>query len=142
MSELSAAPQPIVAAWGPAPGYPARPAPLGTPRGVGISILLAVVTLGIYTFVWTWKTQEEIKRYSGVGVGGPLGFLIYLAASPATFFLLPSEVAQMLQRSGQPSRVSGSTGFWYFLPLVGSVVWFVKVQEQLNDYWRALGAAA
>lgn len=53
-----------------APGYPAMPGPLGTPRGIGACIGLAIVTLGIYTFVWTWKTHEEIKRHSGIGVGG------------------------------------------------------------------------
>ena len=32
------------------------------------------------------------------------------------------------------------TGFWLLLPLIGSIVWFVKVQGRLNDYWRSLGA--
>ncbi len=142
MTDSTAVPLPLAASWGPVPGNPARPGPVGSPRGVGVSILLAIVTLGIYTFVWTWKTQDEIKRYSGTGVGGPLGCLIYLVASPVTFFLLPNEVAQMLRRAGWPSRVETTTGFWYFLPLVGSIVWFVKVQEQLNDYWRAAAAVA
>lgn len=123
-----------------APGYPAMPGPLGTPRGIGACIGLAIVTLGIYTFVWTWKTHEEIKRHSGIGVGGPVGFLIYFVISPVTYFLLASEVRQMLARSGRPSRVQGLTGLWILLPLVGPIVWFVKVQGQLNEYWRSLGA--
>ena len=113
---------------------------LGKPRGIGVSILLAIVTLGIYTFVWTWKTHAEIKNHSGIGVGGPLGFVIFFVVSPVTYFLLPSEVGQMVSRSGQPSRVKGITGLWILLPLIGSIVWFVKVQGQLNDYWRSRGA--
>lgn len=114
---------------------------VGTPRGIGVSILLAIVTLGIYTYVWTWRTHAEIKDHSGIGVGGPLGFVIYFIISPVTFFLLPSEVGQMVSRTGQPSRVSGITGLWIVLPLIGVIVWFVKVQGQLNDYWRAAGAS-
>jgi len=128
----------------PSPPPPATPPivsrGLGKPRGIGVSILLAIVTLGIYTYVWTWKTHAEIKDHSGIGVGGPLGFLIYFVVSPVTAFLLPSEVGQMVTRAGQPSRVRGLTGLWILLPLIGAIVWFVKVQGQLNAYWRARGA--
>jgi len=113
---------------------------LGKPRGIGVSILLAIVTLGIYTWVWTFKTYSEIKNHSGIGVGGGVGLLIQIIISPVTYFLLPSTVGQMVSASGQPSRVKGTTGFWILLPLIGSIVWFVKVQGQLNDYWRARGA--
>lgn len=124
----------------PAPGQPIPSGPPGKVRGVGVSILLAIVTVGIYAFVWTWKTHAEIKQHSGLGVGGPVGFVIYLIVSPVTFFLLPSEVRQMLARVGRPSRVQGTTGFWILLPLIGPIVWFVKVQGQLNEYWRSVGA--
>ncbi|MCW2657125.1 MAG: hypothetical protein JWR06_1318 [Jatrophihabitans sp.] len=126
----------------PAPGYPIATGQLGKPRSIGTSIGLAIITLGIYTYVWTWKTHDEIKRHSGEGVGGPLGFIIYFVVSPVTFFLLPSEVNKMLARAGRPSRVKGTTGFWILLPVIGSIVWFVKVQGQLNEYWRSLGATA
>lgn len=116
------------------------PGPVGKPRGIGVSILLAIVTLGIYTWVWTYKTYSEIKAHSGIGVGGGLGLVIGIFISPVTYFLLPSTVGQMVSATGQPSRVRGTTGFWILLPLVGAIVWFVKVQGQLNDYWRSQGA--
>jgi hypothetical protein len=122
-----------------APGYPAGPGPVASPRSIGTCILLAVVTLGIYTFVWTWKTHDEIKRHSGSGVGGPLGFLIYFVISPVTYFLLAGEVRQMLALAGRPSRVKGTTGLWVLLPLLGPFIWFVKVQGQLNEYWETTG---
>jgi hypothetical protein len=55
--------------------------------------------------------------------------------------VLPSEVGGMLRRSGRPSKVSGVTGFLILLPLIGQIVWFVKVQGQLNGRWRSLGAS-
>ena len=48
--------------------------PLGQPRGIGFAILLAIVTLGIYTLYWVFKTQDEVKEHSGIGVGGSSGF--------------------------------------------------------------------
>ena len=46
-------------------------------------------------------------RYSGDGVGGLLGLVIWILASFVTFFLVPSEVGKLFSRDGQqpPSRV-------------------------------------
>lgn len=114
--------------------------PLGKPRSIGVSILLAIVTLGIYAYVWTFKTHAELKAHSGSGIGGGLGLVLFILVAPATYFIVPAEVRNALLRGGQESRVSGKTGFWILLPLLGPIVWFVKVQGQLNDYWRSLGA--
>jgi hypothetical protein len=115
--------------------------PIGNTRSTGLSILWAILTLGIYTYVWTYKTHAEIKRYSGNGVGGVLGFVIYLLVSPVTFFVVPSEIRQMYESDGMASPVRGITGLWILLPLLGSVIWFVKVQGALNSYWRTKGAS-
>ena len=116
--------------------------PIGNRRSIGLSILWAVLTIGIYTFIWTYKTQEEIKRYSGNGVGGVLGLVVYLVISPVTYFIVPSEVRYMYEDiDGGTSPVRGTTGLWILLPLVGPIVWFVKVQGALNSYWQSKGAA-
>lgn len=109
--------------------------PKGKQRGIGTSILLAIVTLGIYTFFWTYYTHKEIKAYSGLGVGGPIGLLIYVFVSPVTLFLIPNDINSMMQQHGRQSRVSALTGLWVLLPLLGSLIWFVKVQGQLNEFW-------
>jgi hypothetical protein len=31
------------------------------------------------------------------------------------------------------------TGIWFLLPLIGNIVWYLKVQRALNDYWTARG---
>ena len=140
--------QPVPAGAQVAPTYPAAYAPAvsgargvpGQQRSIGTSILLAIITIGIYTYVWVYKTQNEIKRYSGIGVGGVLGLVIYFVLSPATFFVVPSEVRQMYEANGRQSPVRGTTGFWVLLPLIGPIVWFVKVQGALNNFWASVGA--
>jgi hypothetical protein len=116
--------------------------PVGHTRSIGLSILWAVLTLGIYTFVWTYKTQEEMRRYSRNGVGGVVGLVIYIVISPVTYFIVPSEVRYMYEDlDGGKSPVSGIYGLWFLLPLVGSLIWFVQVQGALNRYWESKGAA-
>jgi hypothetical protein len=117
--------------------------PLGNTRSIGLSILWAVLTLGIYTFIWTYKTQEEVKRYSGNGVGGVIGLVIYILISPVTFFIVPSEVRFMYENlDGQRSPVRGIYGLWFLLPLLGPLIWFIQVQGALNRYWESKGAPA
>ena len=33
----------------------------------------------------------------------------------------------------------GVTGFWNFLPLIGWIIWLVKIQNALNRQWEELG---
>ena len=115
--------------------------PVGQTRSIGLSILWAILTLGIYTFIWTYKTQEEIKRYSRNGVGGVLGLVIYILISPVTYYIVPSEVRYMYEDlDRQKSPVRGIHGLWFLLPLIGSIIWFVHVQGALNRYWVSKGA--
>ncbi|HEY6834913.1 MAG TPA: DUF4234 domain-containing protein [Gaiellaceae bacterium] len=115
--------------------------PVGNTRSIGLCILWAVLTLGIYTVIWTYKTQEEIKRYSDNGVGGVLGLVIYILISPVTFFIVPSEVAYMYEKlDGDKSPVSAIYGLWFLLPLIGPLIWFIQVQGALNRYWESKGA--
>ena len=111
--------------------------PLGQPRGIGFAILIAIITFGIYTLYWVFKTQEEVKVHSGTGVGGVLGLVIYILVSPITWFLIPSEVGKMYQGDGRVAPFTGWTGLWMLLPIVGIFVWFIKVQGALNRYWES-----
>ena len=111
--------------------------PLGKPRGIGFAILIFIVTLGIYSLYWVFKTQDEVKNHSGQGVGGVLGLVIYIVVSIVTWFLVPSEVAKMIKQDGRPAPFSGWTGLWLILPIVGAFVWFIKIQGALNRYWES-----
>ena len=94
--------------------------PLGQPRGIGFAILMAIITLGIYTLYWVFKTQDEVKNHSGQGVGGVLGLVIYIVVGIVTWFLVPSEVGKMYQQDGRTAPFSGWTGLWLLLPIVGA----------------------
>ena len=116
--------------------------PLGRPRGIAFAILITIVTLGIYTLYWVFKTQEEVKEHSGIGVGGVIGLVIYILISPVTWFLIPSEVGKMFKADGREAPFTGWTGLWILLPIVGIFVWFIKVQGALNRYWESKAATA
>ena len=118
--------------------------PLGQPRGIGFAILLAIITLGIYTLYWVFKTQDEVKEHSGQGVGGVLGLVIYIVVSIVSWFLIPSEIGKMYKKDGQEPPVTGWTGLWLIpgvILIVPAIVWFVKVQGALNRYWTAKPSA-
>jgi hypothetical protein len=119
------------------------PGALGRPTDPGKQILLTIVTLGIWAFVWTYRQHEDIKVYSGEGVGGVLGVVIYLFVGIVTPFLLANEVqTKLYEKDGRVSPVQTTTGFWVFLPLVGSIVWYLKVQKAINEFWTSHGAMA
>ena len=115
--------------------------PLGQPRGIGFGILVFIVTFGIYSLYWVFKTQEEVKNHSGQGVGGVLGLVIYIVVSPITWFLVPSEVGKMHDLDGRARPFTGWTGLWLLLPIIGAFVWFIKVQGALNEYWQSKSSA-
>jgi hypothetical protein len=116
--------------------------PLGQRRGVAFVILISLVTLGIYFLYWTYKTFEEMKQHTGEGLGGVIGLVIALVVGIVNSFVIPSEVGQMYKGDGREAPVSGITGLWVLLPLVGWIIWVVKVQGALNRYWDSKGAGA
>lgn len=124
-------------------GRPAYPGPVGKIRGTGVSILLAVVTFGIYPVVWYFLVHEEMKRHSNDGIGGGLALVLAILVGIAMPFITSSQVGSLYARRGLQRPVSGVTGLWYVpgaVILIGPVVWFVKTNGAINDYWRALGA--
>jgi Domain of unknown function (DUF4234) len=119
--------------------------PLGQPRGIGFCILLFIITLGIYGLYWVYKTQEEMKKHTGEGLGGVLGLVVWILVSAVSAFVIPSEIGKMYQRDGRQPPVTGWTGLWLFpgaILIIPAIVWFVKVQGALNRYWESKAAAA
>jgi hypothetical protein len=121
---------------------PSTTGPLGQPRGVGFVILLTIVTLGIYSLYWIYKTSEEIKQHSGIGVGGVLGLVIWIVFGFVMAFETPSEIGKMYKADGRVAPFSGWIGLWWLLPLIGWIIWAVKVQGALNRYWASKAAPA
>ncbi|MDT0278029.1 DUF4234 domain-containing protein [Blastococcus goldschmidtiae] len=123
--------------------YATPQGPVGTVRPTGIAILLFVVTLGFYSWYYVYVTHEEMKKHSGEGIGGVLALVLAVFVGLASPYLHSHEVGNLYDRRGQAKPVSAMTGLWVFpgmFILVGPIVWFVKSNGALNDYWRSLGA--
>ncbi|MCW2845959.1 MAG: hypothetical protein JWN22_3875 [Nocardioides sp.] len=114
----------------------------GQIRSTGLCILLAIVTLGIYSLFWFFKTHEEMKRHSGNGLGGGLALVLAFFVGIVMPYITSNEVGALYDRAGQRRPVSAATGLWYFpgaFVLVGPLVWFIKTNGALNAYWRSQG---
>lgn len=128
-----------------APTAPTATRPLGEPRSVGMVIVLTIVTFGIYGLYWYYKTHEEMKQYSGEGIGGAMALVITAVVGFAIPFITGSEVGKLYSREGQDPPVSGKTGLWVipgFLILIGPLIFLAKVQGALNAFWESHGAAS
>lgn len=126
---------------------PTEPGRLGNTRSVGLSILWAILTLGIYTFFWTYRTYDEMEQYRRKGLGGPVGLVIYIVCVFIAFVaiagvLIWSEIRDLYRDDGRESPHSPLWGLWLLLPLVGPFVWFIPTQQALNDFWQSKGAPA
>jgi divalent metal cation (Fe/Co/Zn/Cd) transporter len=65
-----------------------------------------------------------------------VGLVIAIFINVVNWFVLPSEIGNMYARAGESKPVSGVTGFWNLIPLVGLIIWLVKVQHALNRRWE------
>lgn len=118
--------------------------PVGKIRGTGMCVLLTIVTIGFYSWYWYYKTHDEMKQHTGNGLGGGVALVLAIFVGFVMPFLSSNEVGGLYQRKGQHRPVSVATGLWYLLLgwffFVGAIVWFVKTNGALNDYWRSQGA--
>src|SRR5262245_18799001 len=145
----AAVPPPPPTSAPPVPAYDAVPAvapdgPVGRVRSTGTCVLLTIVTLGFYTWYWYYATHEEMKRHTGTGIGGVVALILAIFVGIVMPFLNSNEVGNLYARRGQAKPVSAATGLWALLLgwffFVGLIVWFVKTNGALNDYWRSQGA--
>lgn len=120
----------------------ANTGPLGQPRGIGFVIVISIITLGIYHLYWTYKIFDDLKQRTGEGLGGVIGLVIAIVIGIVNAFVIPSEVGHMYRGDGEDAPMTGWTGLWVLLPIVGWFVWIVKVQGALNRYWTSHAAPA
>ena len=123
---------------------PGSTGPLGRPRGVGFGILMFIVTLGFYSWYWYYKTSEEMKQHTGDGLGGLVALILAIFVGFVNPFFSSHEVGELYARRGEEPPVRAVTGLWAlllgWLLFIGLIVWFVRTNRALNDYWRSLGA--
>ncbi|MCJ7781189.1 MAG: hypothetical protein MUQ27_10225, partial [Acidimicrobiia bacterium] len=66
----------------------------------------------------------------------------WIFISPVVMFLMADEVAKLYQDAGEKPPITAIWGLWFLLPLIGNIVWYVRMQSSLNDFWIARGAPA
>ena len=130
----------------PVPPPPRQPAsepggPIGIPRSVGLTILVSIVTFGIWTWVWSYMNGEELKNYRRDGLGGVAYLLFTIFISPITMFLMANEVEQMYREAGEEPKITTLWGLWFLLPLIGNIIWYVRIQNAINEFWQARGGS-
>ena len=114
--------------------------PVGKPRSAFLVILLTIVTLGIWTIVWSYQNGEELKQHARTGLGGVAYLFITLLLSPVTMFLMASEVEQLYRREGKEPPITTIWGLWFLLPIIGNFIWYLRIQRSINDYWTDHGS--
>ena len=57
-------------------------------------------------------------------------------------FLLANEVEKLYREAGEEAKITTLWGLWFLLPLIGNIVWYVRIQGAPNDFWQARGATA
>jgi hypothetical protein len=115
--------------------------PIGTPRSVGLTILVTVVTFGIWAWIWSYWNGEELETYRRDGVGGVAFMLFTIFFVPVTMFLMASEVEKMYMDAGEEPRITALWGLWFLLPLIGNIIWYVRIQNAINEFWQARGGS-
>jgi len=129
------------------PSHPDQPVtesahgPIGTPRSVGLTILVTILTFGFWTWLWSYWNGEELKTYQRDGVGGVAFLLFTILIYPVTFFLMANEVERMYTDAGEVPKITTMWGLWFLLPLIGNIIWYVRIQNAINEYWQARGGS-
>ncbi len=116
--------------------------PIGTPRSVGLTILVTAVTLGLWLLIWSYWNGEELQRYRREGVGGVVFLLLSIFLAPVAMFFMPNEVEKMYTEAGEESPITTLLGLWVLLPIIGWIIWFVRIQNAINEFWQARGGSA
>ena len=120
--------------------YTASPAPsLGSSfkvRSPIAVVLLIIVTLGIYGLYWFYQLGREMKEYNDSGLGPVVNLLLAIFIGFVLWFTIPNDVKATYESAGKQTDISALTGLWNLIPLIGSIIWIVKVQSRLNALWE------
>ena len=107
---------------------------------MGLTILVTIVTLGIWAWLWSYWNGEELKKYRRDGLGGVAYLILTIFISPVTMFIMANEVEKLYVEKGEQPRITTIWGLWFLLPLIGNIIWYVRIQNAINGFWQARGA--
>ena len=103
-------------------------------REPALVVIFSIITLGIYYLYWTYQVFRELKEHTGQGIGPIIGLVLGISHRDRELGVLRAavEIGNMYAAAGREKPVSGVTGFWNLIPLVGWIIWVVKVQNPWN----------
>lgn len=116
--------------------------PIGKPRSVGLTILVTIVTFGFWTWIWSYWNGEELKNYRRDGIGGVAFLLFTIFIVPVTMFLMANEVERMYTDAGEEPQITTMWGLWFLLPLIGNIIWYIRIQNAINRFWQTRGGTS
>ena len=76
------------------------------------------------------------KPYVFIGVAY---LVLTIFISPITMFLMANEVEKLYLDAGEQPRITTLWGLWFLLPLIGNIIWYVRIQNAINEFWQARG---
>jgi hypothetical protein len=118
----------------------AMPTPVaGSPfkvRSPAAVIIFSIISFGIYAIYWYYQVGREMKEYNGSGLGPVANLLLGLFFAIVLLFTIPNDVKATYEAAGKQTDISALTGFWNLIPIVGWIIWVVKVQGRLNTLWE------
>ncbi len=100
---------------------------------------MTIVTFGVWAWIWSYLNGEELKNYRRDGLGGIAYLLFTFLIFPATMFLMANEVEKLYLDAGEQPPITTLWGLWFLLPLIGNIIWYVRIQHAINEYWQARG---
>jgi len=115
---------------------------VGKVRSPAAVVIFTIITLGIYYIYWVYQVGREMKEYNDSGLGPLVNLLLALSGMFIGFtlivlwFTLPNDVAGTYERDNRRPTISALAGFWHLLPIIGSIIWLVKIQNRLNALWE------
>ncbi len=113
--------------------------PVGKNRNPWAVLLLSIVTIGLYNIYWYYCIFEEMRNWRGQGWSGVIFIVLFLFCGIALIvipWLIPAYIGRMYEEDGQSKPITGLSGFWILLPIIGPIVWIFKVQNNLNVFWE------
>jgi hypothetical protein len=106
---------------------------------VGVWLGLPLITLGIYSYVWIYKVNDEARRFlrddsikPGLSVLAFIPGFILIVPPFVAIYRLGQRIARMEAQGGSPSRASGGIGL--LLAFVFTL-YPLYYQSHLNGLW-------
>lgn len=105
-------------------------------RSPAAVIIFSIITFGIYALYWYYQVGREMREYNDSGLGPVLNLILGFFLSIVLLFTIPNDVRATYEKAGREPSISALTGFWNLIPLIGWIIWVVKVQGHLNRLWE------